>query len=291
VIEKSPGGERMASTVKETLDAILNCFESGKIPEAVAYSVFPGRDIPSAKWSLLNRIAMFLSGTADARGFRQWKKVNRHVKKGAKAIHILVPRMVKRSALNKQGEQEEQVVLAGFMGRPVFRIEDTDGQPLEYEQIELPELPLMDRAREWGISVKAIPGNYQYYGYFSQDRQEIGLATKEESVFFHELAHCAHRRLETDYRTIPPWEKEVVAELAAAALCKIVGRSSPYLGSNLKYISHYAETAGLSPLKACLRVITQTEAVLGLILAQAPGAPVTDPEQAGPLFEPTGLEA
>jgi len=100
----------MASTVKETLDAILNFFESGGMPEAMDYSVFPGRDIPSAKWSLLNRIATFLSGTADARGFRQWKQVNRLVKKGAKAIHILVPRMVKRSAQNEQGEQEEQVV-------------------------------------------------------------------------------------------------------------------------------------------------------------------------------------
>jgi hypothetical protein len=202
-----------------------------------------------------------------------------------------VPRIVKRNAQNKQGEQEEQVVLAGFMGRPVFRVEDTDGEPLDYEQIELPPLPLMEKATEWGISVKAVPGNYQYYGYFSQDRKEIGLATKEESVFFHELAHCAHQRLETDYRTIPSWEKEVVAELAAAALCRIVGKDSQHLGTGFQYIRHYAEQEGLSPLKACLRVISQTEAVLGLILAQSPAETVTAPEQVGPLIEPTGLEA
>jgi len=44
------------------------------------------------------------------------------------------------------------------MGRPVFRVEDTDGQPLEYERIELPELPLMEKATEWRISVKAVLG-------------------------------------------------------------------------------------------------------------------------------------
>ena len=49
----------------------------------------------------------------------------------------------------------------------------------------------MEVAQEWGISVKAIPGNYRYSGYFSQDRREIGLASKEETVFFHELAHYA----------------------------------------------------------------------------------------------------
>ena len=41
----------------------------------------------------------------------------------------------------------------------------------------------------------AIPGNYQCCGYFSQNRNEIGLASKEETVFFHELAHAAHQKL------------------------------------------------------------------------------------------------
>ena len=134
---------------------------------------------------------MFLSGTADARGYAQWRQVNRYVRKGAKAIYILVPRIMKRKIETEDGEDEEQEeeILTGFLARPVFRVEDTDGEPLDYQKIDLPELPLMDRAQEWGISVKTIPGNYRYYGYFSQDRMEIGLATKEEAVFFHELAH------------------------------------------------------------------------------------------------------
>jgi len=258
----------MAHNIRETLNSILEAFEAGNIPEAVAYSMFPIPDLPSSKWSLLNRITVFLSGTADARGFRQWNEAGRHIKKGAKAVYILVPRIIKREIASELGEAEEEEVLSGFMARPVFRVEDTDGEPLDYQQLELPALPLMERAKEWGLTVKAVPGNYEYHGYFCQDKQEIGLASKDEAVFFHELAHYAHHRIVGDLRTVSPWEKEVVAELAAAALCKIVGKDSRYLGASYQYVKHYAEQEGLSPVKACLSVINQTEAVLALILKQ-----------------------
>ncbi|MBF0466974.1 MAG: hypothetical protein HQK94_18055 [Nitrospirae bacterium] len=114
-----------------------------------------------------------------------WKETGRFVKKGAKAIHILAPRF-------KKDESEEQI-LSGFMAVAVFRVEDTEGQPLSYEQIEL-ELLLMDRAKAWGISIKTIPGNFRHYGYYSQSRNEIALASHEECVFFHELSHAAHKQ-------------------------------------------------------------------------------------------------
>jgi hypothetical protein len=242
--------------------------------------MFPIPDLPSSNWSVLNRITIFLSGTADARGFRQWKKVKRYVKKGAKAVYILVPRIVPGKTKNE--DDEETAVLAGFMPKPVFRVEDTDGEPLDYEQIELPELPLIQRAREWGLKVKAVPGNYQYHGYFSQDKMEIGLASKDETIFFHELAHAAHQRIVGDLRTVSPWEKEVVAELAAAALCKMVGKDSKPLGSSYLYIQHYAEQEGLSPVKACLRVINKTEAVLTTILQRPPPCPTRQCGQVSP---------
>jgi hypothetical protein len=272
----------MAQNVRETLNSILEAFETGNIPEAIAFSMFPFPDLPSSNWSVLNRITIFLSGTADARGFRQWNDAGRHVKRGAKAIHILVPRMIKRKIPSETGEAEDEEVLSGFMARPVFRVEDTDGEPLDYEQLELPPLPLMERAKEWGLTVRAVPGNYQYHGYFYQDKQEIGLASKDEAVFFHELAHAAHMRIVGDLKTVPPWEKEVVAELAAAALCKILGKDSNHLGTSYQYVRHYAEQEGLSPLKACLRVIGETEAILTAILQRPPPYPTRQCEQASP---------
>jgi hypothetical protein len=252
----------MTGKVQEVLNDLIRCFESGNIPEAIAYSFFPVPDLPSAKWSLLNRMLVLLSGTQDARGYRQWLEAKRHVRKKARAIYILVPRFVQ--AENEAGETEK--MLAGFLARPVFRVEDTEGEPLTYQQeIEISKLPLIEKAQEWGISVKAVPGNHHYHGYFSKGRMEIGLATREEVVFFHELAHAAHSKVKGKRKT-QKWQDEVVAELAAAALCRMAGRTSRFLGNNYRYISHYARQANLSPIRACLQVVGDVEKVLGLIL-------------------------
>jgi len=81
----------MNDKVKQVLNVILDKFKSGDIPEAVAISMYPIPEIPSAKWSLMNRTLMFLSGSMDGRGYKQWQQVDRFVKKGSKAFHILVP--------------------------------------------------------------------------------------------------------------------------------------------------------------------------------------------------------
>ena len=40
-------------SVHETVSGIIAAFERGDIPEAIAYSMFPIPNVPSAKWSLL----------------------------------------------------------------------------------------------------------------------------------------------------------------------------------------------------------------------------------------------
>jgi len=255
--------QTMNTKIKQVLENIVQRFKEGDIPEAIAYSTFPIPNTPASKWSLLNRTLMFISGTSDARGFRQWKEVGRYVKKGSQSFTILAPRFIKKQS---EDEEEAEPILAGFLAVPVFKVEDTEGEPLDYEKIELPELPLMEVAKEWSISVKAIPGNYQYSGYFSQDRKEIGLASKEEAVFFHELAHAAQQKVLGELKKGQDWRQEIVAELAAATLCKIVGKTSKHLGNNYRYIEKYTESTNLTPWQACLKVIRDTEKVLALIL-------------------------
>jgi hypothetical protein len=269
--------KEMNDRIKQVLDGILERFKSGDIPEAVACAMFPtADDIPSANWSLLNRILMFVAGTADARGYKQWGKANRYVKKGSKGFHILVPCM-KKVEDEKTGEEMEALV--GFVCRPVFRYEDTDGEPLAYEQIQLPELPLLERAREWGLRVRAIPGNYRCYGYYSSGRKEIALATPEEKTFYHELAHAAHDKILKGLKKGQDPLQEIVAELSAQALCHLVGRKADdSLGNSFRYIESYAEKAHLTPHGACLKVMTQTEKVLKLILKKSgkPSAPMIE---------------
>ncbi len=255
----------MNEKVRKVLDTILEKFKTGDIPEAVAFSMLPvPDDLPSAKWSLLNRMVMFLSGTHDGRGYRQWNKANRNVKKGSKAFHILVP-YFKKLEDKETGEHSE--VLKGFMVKPVFRYEDTDGEALEYEQIDMGELPLIQKAEQWGLNVKAIPGSFSYFGYYSSGRQEIALATKEESVFFHELSHAAHEKVKGKLKGGQNPLQEIVAELSAQALCRIVGKQpNDTLGNSYRYIERYAEKVGIKPYNACMKVLGETEKVLSLIL-------------------------
>lgn len=252
----------MNENVRKTLNLVIDKFKSGDIPEAVAYSVFPLPDIPSSKWSMLNRTLMVLSGTFDARTFYQWNSVNRLVKKGTKAFYIIVP-----FTKTIESDGTEIQFISGFGCKPVFKLEDTTGDEIIYENLQLPDLPLIERAQDWGISVKAVPGNFKYYGYYAPGKKEIALATSQECVFFHELAHCAHHIIKGELKPGQDPLQEVVAELCAQSLALIAGKSAEdTTGNSYRYISRYAEEAGLSVQSACMRVISEAENILGLIL-------------------------
>ena len=94
------------------LEQVLKMFESGEIPEAIAIASFPTLDIPSSYWSLANRLITLAKGTIDARGFQQWKKAGRKVKKGAKAFHILAP--ITRKVKSEDPEEEYKLIILGL---------------------------------------------------------------------------------------------------------------------------------------------------------------------------------
>jgi antirestriction protein ArdC len=270
----------MNDNIKQTLDKILAAFESGEIPDAVAIASFPIPDIPSARWSCRNRTIAALSGSCDLRGYRQWLSCKRYVKSGSKAVYILSPCIFKKD--EDQEVDEDTKVVKFFKATPVFRVEDTDGEPLHYKEPTLPELPLLDRARELGVSVKAIHGNLQYYGFYAPDRKEIALATPSEKTFFHELSHAADHIIKGNLKRGQDALQEVTAELSAAILARMVGKSiEDTTGNSYQYIKRYAEKLRISPHQACLSVLSQTEKILNLILHGNAGGAIaaSAPEQ------------
>lgn len=188
----------MLPRVKNVLETLLEQFKNGTIPKAISYSMFPVPDIPSSNWSLLNKLIMFYNQTEDARGYKQWQKVNRQVIKGSTAFDIIVPVFKKEQV---KDSEEEAFFLKGFCCGCVFRVEDTEGEPLDYQSLELPQFPLMERAKALGVSVHAIPGNYSHFGYYDPKKSIIALATTEESTFFHELCHLADHKLKGTLKT------------------------------------------------------------------------------------------
>ena len=93
------------------------------------------------------------------------------------------------------------------------------------------------------------------------------MASADEVNFFHELAHCSHEKV---IGSLAPGQdpfQEIVAELSAQALCCLVGKSTKVtIGSSYKYIERYAVKLNMSVYSACLKVMSETEQVLMLIL-------------------------
>jgi len=255
-------GKVKADRAAEATQNLIAMFESGDLPEAIAETLI-ARDqseAPSAKWSLGNQLLQLLAGTKDARGFKQWDKVNRKVKKGAKALYILGPITVKI----KDDDGTERTFIRGFKGIPVFAVEDTEGEPVEvpdYTPMQLP--PLMERAEELGVSVDYRPYVGGFRGFYAPSLDHICLVTHDISTFFHELAHAAHARIEP-LKNGQDARQEIVAEAVAGVLCLMYGVEG-YAAKNHEYIAHYAGEHK-NPAKAVLSVLTTVQKVLDLIL-------------------------
>jgi len=266
--------------VSKAVNQILTAFENGNLPQAIAYSTFsPPSNIPAYKWTQRNRALAFLSGTGDARGYNQWREAGRFVKKGSKSIYILGPIIIKQQAnevieiVETTGEVNkiDNMKCVGYHAIPVFRMEDTEGELLEYAQLETKTLPLADVAERWGLEVKAGAFNGEYYGYYSNDKKEIVLASDNERTFLHELSHASHYRVDSKAETAPKWEKEIIAELSASALLFMLGKVG-HTGNSYKYISRYAEEANLSIVTASMKILNTCLKVINEILS-ASGAP------------------
>ena len=259
--------------IRDTLAYIIDLFEFGDVPEAIKMATFPPYEKPSNYWSLANRILMMLHDTDDARTFKQWQKCERKVEKGQKAFHIFAPRKVKIKDKDGNGEKIEKYILTGFLLIPVFRLEQTDGKSIHSETLSLPELPLIEKANEWNIDVSTVAFDNDFYGCYlfskgDESKEKIRLATSNETVFFHELAHASHQRvLGRKLKNKQDCEQEIVAELSAQVLSQIVGTQlESTLGNSYQYVKSYASKMNKDIGVACLSVLSQIEKVLNLIL-------------------------
>jgi hypothetical protein len=266
----------LSPQVSETLNRIVELFKKGDVPKAIAIATYPPFIVPSNSWSLSNRIIMTLNGTSDARGFRQWTECNRYVKKGSKAFFILGPWLVKKEKrpLNEDNIDDNHVhsshVIKGFLAIPVFKLEDTTGEELDYQKLELPNLPLRDVAESWGIDVAPVAYQGAYLGYYCPHTDEIRIATPEVKTFLHELSHAAHKRVIGKLKNGQNWKQEITAELSAQTLCHVLGcYINDTTGNSFEYIKFYANKAGKDVGTACVSVLADIEKVLNLILAES----------------------
>ena len=249
---------RICEKAKQQLGALVDAFRSGKIGKVVERTVIPMPDVPCAKWSLCNRVLVGLAGTDDARGYRQWKEVDRQVKKGTRALYIMVPRV---KAVEDEHTGDRELVTVGFLFAPVFRYEDTEGEPIPRPQLEPRELPpLYELSEGFGVSVKYQGHLGRAYGSFRPGEQRITLESHDQTVFWHELAHAAHLQVNGTLKSGQDPKQEAVAELAATVIAGLYG--SDWSGNCWQYIASYTG----DPLTLCLSVLSDVEKVLAEIL-------------------------
>lgn len=238
-------------------------FSEKEFPDKCAKTFISAPDLPSSSWSLGNRILMMFGETSDARGFRQWQKAGRYVKKGAKAMYILVPMHKK---ITDKETDEERTVIVGFRGAPVFRYEDTEGAALkEYKPRALP--PLYGLAKKNNVDIQWKSSGHGEYGSMSIDGKRMTLSTESPDTFLHELMHLYDGKQNKLVGGQDPVQ-ETVAQLGACVLAKLYGYDVEDYTWN--YISAYADSKNPQEIGAmCFKTLGRVQKVIDAILSDA----------------------
>jgi len=249
---------KLSPKAQKALDVVIQKFQNNNLSDfvkVIAFKLDP--NAPAAKWSFGNQVLAFSqSGHLDNRGFRQWQKANRQVTKGSSAIYIFSPLTFKVE--DEKGKEKH--ICKGFKATPVFPAYATTGDPLPaYTPATLP--PLADVAARMGIDVNYCPVPPDRLGDYAPNLERIRLGTKEESVFFHELAHAAHKKIDGQLKGGQNASQETIAELSAAVLMELYGLRD-HTGNAWKYIKHY----NADPLTAIMKATSKVGEILALLL-------------------------
>jgi antirestriction protein ArdC len=159
-------------------------------------------------------------------GFNAWRKVNRHVRKGEKAIWIVAPMVYKSGGAE---EAEEVRAVRSFKFVPVFDIAQTDGAEMPSicsrldgdDQNGLYEI-LVTVARSIGFTVQDHEFDGTTNGDCSHSHRRIRVETsntpaQRAKTLAHEIAHALlHEKC--DNRTLAELEAESTAYVVCQAL-------------------------------------------------------------------------
>lgn len=275
---------------------IVDQFKQGTLPRALK-QVFINRgdDVPCRSWSWNNQLLVALNGHSDARGFKQWQKVGRKVRKGGRAFHILGP-CTRKGTDPVTGE--EKLFVFGFRSIPVFGLDQTEGDPIAVdEEAEkwLQDLPLRAVADHWGLSVESYSGEgARALGWYRWG-EAIALGTENLSTWAHELCHAADDQ-NGALQGSPKREKEIVAELGGAVLLAFLGlETEADLGGAWEYVQYQCIESDKPAITHCQRLLKRTCEAVALILDTAaelgaidPPEPVQESERPELELEPAG---
>jgi len=253
---------KLSAKAQQSLEKVVQKFKTGDISAISKVArIRLDPQAPALHWSLSNKVLSIMqSGELDCRGFRQWEKAGRRIKKGSKAVYILRPTVV--GPKKKGGEQDEdEQMCIGFSAVPVFPVSATEGESsaVGYEPKELPEL--VSVAKKFGISVEYVPTLPDRLGDCTSDGKSIRVGSHNPAVFFHELAHAIHAQISGKLEGKQTEVQETIAEFTATVLMDIYGYTD-HTGNAWNYISKYAK----DPIIAISKALSMVEKVVSVLL-------------------------
>lgn len=255
-----PTGNWAAAPTKDRAKAMM-----ADLNEAVAEVVSSGRLAAwmdsmrtngLSRWSMRNRALVVMQLNARGidvtdpeqvhlMGFRQWETVGRRVKKGAKAVYVVVP--TTRVRKDREGkpmldEHGNQLTYTAFQSGAVFNVTDTEGDPLPTAPVTPPTgqvrpgviTGLRDRVAAAGYAylekdIAADPARGTgTLGYTSPEGYVVvdGRLSEAQkaSTIAHELAHikCGHLERISEYRQ-HRGQMETEAEMTAYLVNRELG--------------------------------------------------------------------
>lgn len=252
---------KLSPKAQASINKVIEKFQTGDLSAITKIArIQLAKDAPVSKWSLSNKVLAFLqSDELDCRGYKQWQNAGRTVKKGSKAVYILRPKLAK---VNQENEEENKNICIGFAPIPVFAASCTDGDENlpTYEPVKYPSL--LEVAKKFGIAVEYAPISPDKLGDCQTDGSKIRLGTHDTAVFFHELAHAIHARIDGELQQGQHKTQETVAEFTSAVLMDLYGVGDTS-GKAWNYINHYSD----DPLIAITKAMGTVEKVLAVLLA------------------------
>ena len=212
------------------------------------------------------------------KGFQSWKKLNRFVKKGAKAIKIYAPvhiHYVKEQdpnecALVPYGEivEDKTIDFTVFKIENVFDINQTDGEDLprltrdllndvqDFDNIikaliKTSPCKVLFRTKSEDEHLKNAYGYYHIKNNYIVIQQNIGKLHAVKTLC-HEIAHaCMHNRMVQGLENVSPFDREIQAESVAYILCDYLHLDTSEYSFN--YIAREIDSNDKDAIKAFTR--------------------------------------
>ena len=225
-------GKELRKLQKELVDEILTnpeglqAISNAKCASLQGFHQYSFNNLILANYELYGRTGKGIQLLAP---YKKWADVNRHVKKGEKALRIIAP-IQKKIGEDEEGNPE---YVTWFKSVPVFDVSQTDGEPLVkyFAKFTGNEFNLNEITARCKVKVNFIEGEIRRG---CTDGKEIYVSSdipveRQICTFFHELAHY-NLHFDANRNEIKRETKELEAEAVSFIVSNFLGindKSSP----------------------------------------------------------------